>query len=208
MLTLNCPACGAGVNFQSKASVFAVCSYCKSSLVRQGMDLDAVGKISELGDDLTPIQTGTTGMFEEEKFEVIGRMKIGYSNGFWNEWFTLLGSGKVGWLVEAQGFYALCYPFLDVSPPAREVIRPEKKVFLGDTAYLVEDIREVVCLHSEGELPVDAVEGRRSTSVDLTGFDDSMATIEYAQKETRVFIGAYKDFDLFQFKNLRPLDGW
>jgi hypothetical protein len=209
MQTLSCPSCGANVNFVSKASIFAVCSYCKSTLVRHDMDLEKVGKISELRDDLTPIQIGTTGMFNSEKFEVIGRMKVGYKDGFWNEWYAISGSGQESWLVEAQGFYGLCFPFTEVEMPDRRMIKPGKSVDFGPMGYYqVEDIHDVTCLYSEGELPVNAAQGRKSLSVDLSDSKEGMATIEYALQETRVFRGAYQDFDLFQFKNLRHIDGW
>jgi hypothetical protein len=209
MLTLSCPSCGANVNFQSKVSVFAVCSYCRSSLVRQGMDLDKIGEIAELQDDLTPIQIGTTGMFEGKQFEVIGRMKVGYSDGFWNEWFAMSATGEVGWLAEAQGFYAFCYPFFEVNAPNRSSLTIDRGVDFGTKGtYEVTDIRNVSCVYSEGELPFDAIQGRKSTSVDLIGAKKEMATIEYAEKETRIFLGAYQDFDQFAFKNLRQIDGW
>jgi len=209
MLTLSCPSCGANVNFQSKSSVFAVCSFCKSSLVRQDLNLDAIGKIADLQDDLTPIQIGTTGMFAKEKFEVIGRLKVGYDNGFWNEWYTTFGGDKVGWLAEAQGFYALCFPYTDMKVPDADSLKIGQAVdFDLKGVYEIEDIHMVKCLYSEGELPFDAVQGRQSKSVDLTGFDYEMATIEYAPNETRIFLGLYQDFDQFQFKNLRQIDGW
>ncbi|MBU6454779.1 MAG: DUF4178 domain-containing protein [Cyanobacteria bacterium REEB67] len=209
MQTLSCPSCGANVNFVSKASVFAVCSYCKSSLVRQGIDLEAVGKIAELSDDLTPIQIGTTFTFENENFDVIGRMKVAYTDGFWNEWFTVGSKGRLGWLVEAQGFWGMCFPCLDIVIPDQAGMAPGKSVDFGMLGYFqVEDVHKVKCVYSEGELPVNAVQGRESLSVDLTGEKGAMATIEYAERERRVFCGAYQDFDLFQFKNLRAIDGW
>jgi hypothetical protein len=209
MLTLSCPSCGANVDFKSKASVFAVCSFCKSSLVRQDMDLENIGKISDLLDDLTPIQIGTSGMFGKEKFEVIGRLKVGYSDGFWNEWFTIFGDGKVGWLAEAQGFYAFCLPYFDAKVPSVASLAAGKTVDFGSKGYFeIDDMRQVKCLYSEGELPFNAMQGRESTSVDLRGSDNEMATIEYAAQETRVYMGAYQDFDEFQFKNLRHIDGW
>ncbi|MBA4074627.1 MAG: hypothetical protein C0508_06255 [Cyanobacteria bacterium PR.023] len=208
MLTLSCPSCGANVNFQSKVSVFAVCSFCKASLVRQGMDLEKIGQVAELQDDLTPIQIGTTGMFKGQKFEVVGRMKVGYEDGFWNEWFTYFADEKVGWLAEAQGFYAVCFPCFDMVPPIGK-LHPGKAVDFGKYGiYEVDDVRKVSCLYSEGELPFNALQGRKSESIDLSGFEDEMATIEIAEKENRVFLGAYVDFDDLQFKNLRRIDGW
>jgi|LakMenEpi03Aug12_release.lakeMendotaPanAssembly.Ray.scaffolds.fasta_scaffold422401_2 hypothetical protein len=209
MLTLSCPSCGANVDFKSRASVYAVCSFCKSSLVRQDMDLEKIGTVSDLLDDFSPIQIGTTGTFANEKFEVIGRLKVGYENGFWNEWFAMLGDGRVAWLAEAQGFYAFCFPFFEASPPTKASLRVGKTVEMGKKGiFEVDDMRDCKCVYSEGELPFNAPQGRASTSVDLCGFEDEMATIEYAATETRVFLGAYQDFDKFQFKNLRHIDGW
>jgi hypothetical protein len=209
MQTLSCPSCGANVNFVSKASVFAVCSYCKSSLVRQGIDLEAVGKIAELSDDLTPIQVGTTFTFENENFDVVGRLKVAYSDGFWNEWFSVGSKGRLGWLVEAQGFWGMCFPCIDMAIPNQVGMAPGKSVDFGPLGYFqVEDVHKVKCVFSEGELPVNGAQGRESLSVDLTGENEAMATIEYADSEKRVFCGNYKDFDSFQFKNLRALDGW
>jgi hypothetical protein len=73
--------------------------------------------------------------------------------------------------------------------------------------FQVEDIRKVHCIFSEGELPVNAAQGRRSNSVDLVGANQKMATIEYADT-VRAFVGTYQDFDEFKFDNLRRIDGW
>jgi hypothetical protein len=208
MITLNCPSCGANVNFVSKASVFAVCSFCKSTLVRQDMDLSKVGIMSDLQDDFTPLQVGTTGMFGGEKFELAGRLKVAYADGFWNEWFTLFGNEKLGWLAEAQGFYAMCFP-VECAVPSKQTLHPGSYVELGPAGtFQVEDVHDVRCLFSEGELPLNAKQGRESTSVDLTGDDKKMATIEYATDLTRLFVGEYQDFDEFHFQNLRHIDGW
>lgn len=172
------------------------------------MNLEALGKISDILDDLTPIQIGTAGKFGSE-FDVIGRMKVAYEDGFWNEWFVQFGDSTEGWLVEAQGFYALCKPAKDIITPSQTDLAIGAVVDFGSYGYFeIEDMRQVSCIYSEGELPVNAPQGRRSLSVDLTGFEDQMATIEYADNENRLYIGAYQDFDLFQFKNLRPIDGW
>lgn len=209
MLTLSCPSCGANVDFQSKASVFAVCSFCKSSLVRQNLDLEKVGVMADLQDDLTPLQLGTAGMFNAEKFELIGRLRVAYADGYWNEWHALFGGGKTGWLAEAQGFYAICFPFFDVQIPARESLRPGKSVDLGKQGtFQVEDMRAVDCIYSEGELPIAAHQGRKSTSVDLSGDQLEMATIEYASDVVRLYVGKYQEFDEFKFQNLRHIDGW
>lgn len=209
MIVLNCPACGASVTFRSKASVFCVCSFCKSTLVRQDMDLVKLGEMSELQDEMSFLQIGTFGKYEDRRFEIIGRLRVAYSDGFWNEWYSLFNDGTEGWLAEAQGFYAMCFPVVSNGVPAREMIEPGLKVNLKALGiFEVEDIREVYCIYSEGELPINAVKGRESLSVDLSDSNNRMATIEYADSSIRVFAGSYMDFDQFRFVNLRHIDGW
>jgi hypothetical protein len=67
----------------------AVCNYCKSTIVRHDKDLEILGKMSEMPPDMSPIQIGTTGILGKDKFEIVGRQRIGYENGSWNEWYML-----------------------------------------------------------------------------------------------------------------------
>lgn len=212
MLKLNCTSCGAEVVFRSKASVFAVCSFCKSTLVRQDMNLELLGKMADLQYDLTPLQLGCTGKYNGKKFEIIGRLKVGYSDGFWNEWYVIFNDGKTGLLAEAQGFLAVCFTREDLEIPPASNLQPGVAIDLDPRAkvgvFQVEDMRQVSCMYSEGELPINAVRGRESLSVDLATVDADMATIEYAKDENRLFIGRYQDFDQFEFRDLRRIDGW
>lgn len=208
MIKLSCPSCGAEVEFRSKASVFSVCSFCHSTLVRHDINMEVLGRMSGLQDDLTPLQIGTKGVFDGQPFELIGRLKVGYEDGTWNEWYALSGD-KVGWLAEAQGFYAFCYPVTGIQAPDINRMVPRSPVYIEQVGQMqVEDARNVHCLFSEGELPFNAGLGRKSFSVDLTGSNLAMATVEYAPDETRIFAGRYQDFDDFQFQNLREIDGW
>lgn len=214
MLKLSCPSCGAEVVFRSKSSVFAVCSCCKSTLVRQDMNLELVGKMSDLQDDITPLQIGTKGQFDGKTFELIGRLKIGYEDGFWNEWYCLYAgdseeNNKDCWLAEAQGFYALCFPLHLPLPPALDSLEIARSVTIdGFGLAEVEDARNVHVVLAEGELPLQAAQGRKSYSVDLSASGLRMATLEYGSNGFRAYHGKYQDFDEFQFQNLRQIDGW
>lgn len=208
MIKLNCTSCGAEVQFRSKASVFAVCSFCKSTLVRQDMNLELLGKMADLQFDMSPIQLGTSGKYEGKSFDVIGRLKVDYPDGFWNEWYTIFNDGQTGWLAEAQGFLAICFSRNDIKIPEVLNLHAGVEVPFDDKLFRVEEKRKVTCSYSEGELPVNAVRGRESVSVDFATEHGDMATIEYAKDETRAFIGRYLDFDKFEFSSLRRIDGW
>ena len=51
MKTAHCPSCGAPVVFKSVASVYAVCEFCRSTLLRDGESLKNLGRMADLMDD-------------------------------------------------------------------------------------------------------------------------------------------------------------
>ena len=59
--TAACPSCGAPVVFKSAASIFAVCEYCQSTLVRHDQALEDIGKMAALAEDRSPLQLGSEG---------------------------------------------------------------------------------------------------------------------------------------------------
>lgn len=208
-MTLNCPACGAEVRFKSRSSIFGVCSFCGSTLVRHDLNVENIGKMAELPQDMSPLQIGTSGRYEGKNFEIVGRQKIVWDQGQWNEWYVLFDDGRDGWLADAQGFYMVSFQLPDsrLIPP-REKIRVSESIKLGDGLYTVDDIREVTCAGSQGELPVKSAQGRKSTSVDLKGPGQSFGSIDFSPEGDRLFLGKYVEFDDLKFMNLREIDGW
>lgn len=209
-MKLACPACGAEVDFKSRSAVFAVCSYCQSTLVRHDLDLEAIGKMAELPPDMSPLQLGTCGTYDGKRFELRGRLKVAWEDGVWNEWYALFSDGREGWLAEAMGFLMMSFPApLPPNLPDAKAIRVGYELELKPKArFSVDDIKRATCIGSEGELPFAAPQGRESLSVDLSGELDTFANLEYAEDGTRLYMGRYVDFLDFKFTNLRSLDGW
>jgi hypothetical protein len=210
-MKLSCPACGAEIQLKSRVSVFGVCTFCDSMVVRRDMDLEALGKMAELPPDMSPLQVSTRGRYKSRSFEIVGRLKIGWKEGTWNEWYLLFDDGRDGWLAEAQGMFMLSFPFADVS----QVMRREHlkaggqvRVIAGEPLYEVDDIKEASCLGSEGELPMKAPKGRQSWSVDLSSADGSYACIDYAEDGVRLYAGKYVELGDLELTGLRELDGW
>jgi hypothetical protein len=208
-MKLACPACGAEVQFKSRASVFGVCSFCSSTLVRHDMDIESLGKMSEMPQDMSPLQIGSTGIHERSRFEVVGRQKISWSDGVWNEWYVLFDNGKDGWLADAQGFYMISFQLPTPEDlPAAGALQVGANLKLQGLVFNVDDIKDVACSGSEGELPVKSVHGRKSTSVDLVGPENQFGNIDFAAEGNRLFLGKYVEFDDLQLTNLREIDGW
>lgn len=168
MVNLLCPACGGELRFKSRVSVFGVCSYCASMVVRHDMNLETLGKMAQLPPDMSPLQLGTRGNYEGKRFELIGRLKIGWENGSWNEWYALFDDRREGWLAEAQGFYMVSFQEQSIDKvPKRKDLAPGRSFpLVSEKIFQVDDIKEATCIGSEGELPMKGPKGRKSTSVD------------------------------------------
>ncbi len=204
----NCPSCGAEVVFKSSVSVFAVCGHCKSMLVRHDMDLENLGQMAQLPDDVSPLKIGTRGVYGGSRFVIIGRLKVAWSEGYWNEWHLLFEDGKPGWMGEALGFYMVSFEVNDIGkvPAVAKIAVGKQYELLPNHTYSVDDIKEAACVGSEGELPFEGQQGRKTTSVDLGTSDGKYACIEYSSTGgVRLFAGAYVKFADLQFANLRDL---
>ena len=75
-------------------------------------------------------------------------------------------------------------------------------------SFSVDDIKQATCLGSEGELPMKGPQGRKSTSVDLSGPDSLFACLDYSEDGTRLYVGKYVDYDRLELTSLREIDGW
>jgi hypothetical protein len=205
----SCPSCGAEVPFKSRFAFMAVCNYCQSTIVRHDQDLENLGKMSDMPPDMSPLQIGTTGIFEKEKFEIIGRQKIGYANGNWNEWYILFQDGKDGWLADAQGFYMVSFENREFKEfPSKDILQPGYTIAVGNSEFTVDDIKQITCKGSQGELPFKCLIGRKSTSIDLVSTKKEFCNIDYAENETHIFIGRYVEIEELNLKNLKQLEGW
>ena len=209
MQEFNCPSCGAAIGFKSSIAISTVCPYCRSLIVRHDKDVELIGTMAELPQDISPFQIGTTGRYKKVRFTLVGRMKIGWSEGVWNEWFLVSDEGKRGWLAEAQGFLAISYE--SDAPFELTTKKPKLGLFvtIEGKRFQISDIKETECIGSEGELPLIAPRGRKTTSIDLLGRDGEFAGIEIdGSGKTRVFLGEYAEFNDFAFSQLRDLPGW
>lgn len=206
---LNCPSCGAIVKFTDKSSVYAVCSFCKSSLVRHDMDLENLGKVAQLQNDPSPFQIGTTGIYERKPFTLIGRVRMKWDDGFWNEWNMFFNGEKTGWLAEAQGFYMVSFETTDYKDlPKKENLQAGVEATINKKSFIIDDVKKAEYLFSEGELPFKAQTGKTFTTADLTGQNKEFAAISYSDEGCQVYCGKYVEMEEMKFKSLREFDGW
>ena len=179
-------------------------------VVRHDVNVEAIGQVAQLPPDLSPLQLGTHGEIDGQGFTLIGRVRVAYEEGSWNEWCALFGDNRYGWVAEAQGFFMVSFEY---SPPAGFPENPERLPVgaawsIEGESFTVTDSKQSVCIGSEGELPFQATPNRRATSIDLAGKDARFASAEFSESGTRLFVGRYARFDDLKFSNLRPVPGW
>lgn len=179
-------------------------------VVRHDVNVEAIGQMAQLPPDLSPLQVGVRGKIDGQDFNIIGRVRLAYAEGSWNEWCAIFSEGRNGWVAEAQGFFMVSF---ETALPPKFPSKPgglpvNGHVLIEDYMYVVTDRKQTNCLGSEGELPFVGKPGRTAMSVDLTGPDGRFANAEYSDDGVRLFIGRYARFDELNFFNLRPVPGW
>ena len=210
-----CPQCGAPAPFRGQA-VSLVCEFCESTIVRTGVDVTLLGKVSALIDNGSPIVLGSRGRFEGLPFEVSGRLQVGYARGTWNEWFLTFADGSTGWLADAMGQYAVLRP-RDPNQVAGRVptfdalpLNGEMTV-LGISALVV-DRRAAAYKGAEGMLPMAAAPGTWFFGADLRGFDGEFITLDYGHRGDHAmptpYVGRTVDLLELALHPVRAFEGW
>ncbi len=211
-----CPQCGAPITFRSRDLVMRVCDYCRSAILRDGDTLRAAGKAAVVPDDVSPLQLGTRGRFDAQAFELVGRVRWHWADGGWNEWLVLYGDGRHGWLGEALGRFMLLG---DAGQGGRQLAIVRKIAnggmpmvgengSIAGTSYVATDVRQVVCVASEGELPSPTITGTKALSIDMMAADGRCASIQREGRETHVYVGRYVTLADLAATNLRAFEGW
>ena len=174
-----CPNCGAPVEFRSPASASAVCSFCRSTLVREGEALRKIGQSAELFDDFTPLQLGASGRYAGEGFVLVGRLQFGTEDGPWNEWHALFDNGRDGWLSEDNGRHVFAFDLpVPAGAPDPAQLQPGSRAFVDGRAWNVGSRVQARLLAAEGELHEPPPADRPFTIVDLRNESGEVATLD------------------------------
>ncbi len=205
-LTASCPSCGAPVVFKSAGSVFAVCEYCQSTLVRHDQALEDIGKMAALVEDRSPLQIGAEGRYKGVHFALIGRIQIRYSQGIWNEWHIMFDDMRTAWLSEAAGEYVLTFiKHVSEELPAFDSLKAGQRFVMAGAPWTVFNIEQAECIAGQGELPFKVGAGYPVNAVDLRGGvgGGGFATLDYSETPPLLFVGEPVDFKSLKMSNLR-----
>ncbi|MDM4765814.1 DUF4178 domain-containing protein [Pelomonas sp. SE-A7] len=207
--TAACPNCGAQVEFASSASASAICSFCRSTLLREGEALRRIGQSAELFADHSPLQLGVRGRHAGAEFTLVGRLQLRYSGGVWNEWHALFDGGKSGWLSEDNGAYVFAFDAaLSESPPASHTLVVGAQAPLGGQAWRVASLTLVTLGAAEGELPKPPrLDTGEFLLADLRNSQDEVGTLDYAHEPPQWSVGRAVRLADLQLSGLREDEG-
>ncbi|HEX7849055.1 MAG TPA: DUF4178 domain-containing protein [Sphingomonas sp.] len=217
MIETHCPNCGAPIRFGSNDLPVKVCDYCHSSVLRTGDNVQAIGKVAEVPDDVSPLQLGVRGRDGDHGFELVGRVRWRYEDGAWNEWLALFDDGSIGWVGESMGRYMMLRQVAEnaVAPVVVDHVKSGLPIAVGTPIsingvdYAATDAKQVTCVASEGELPFHAPLGLSATSVDLMTPDGACASIQKGQDgEVEIYTGRYLSLAELKATGLRSFEGW
>ena len=177
-----CPNCGAAVEFASAASSTAVCSFCRSTLVREGDALRRIGISAELFDDHSPLQLGARGTRQGVGFTLVGRLQYGYAGGTWNEWHALFDNQRSAWLSEDNGAYVIAFDApLPPDAPAIDglsAVLAGQRTLADGRAWDVASVVRAKLIAAQGELPQPPNLTGEFTVVDLRNSAGEVATLD------------------------------
>ena len=210
-----CPECGAPAPFRG-TTISLVCEYCGSTVVRTGVDVKLLGKVSALLDTGSPILLASKGSFDKLPFEVIGRLQLRHGRGTWNEWFIDFADGTSGWLSDAQGSYSVLRPrertLVAHKVPAFDAVSLGAPLVIQGVRYVPVERRAASYQGAEGSLPFPAEPGIQFHSVDLRGHDGEFMTLDYGERgdhrEPSVYLGRAVDLQELGLRPLRKFAGW
>lgn len=207
MQTVSCPSCGAQVQFRSHASVLAICEYCQTTILKDADSVKNLGKMSDLLEDYSPIQIGTSGVSNSRGFSVIGRIQLQYSAGRWNEWYLLFDDGAAAWLGDSSGLYTLTVEKPgDRAVPAFADVVPGQSYPIAGIDFTAAEVRTAQCIGGQGELPFQVGKGWEARVADFRS-DGFFLTLDYSDSDQpKVYTGTAVTLEDLKCQLLRDDD--
>lgn len=169
------------------------CTYCGQTSMINADSLQAVGEQHLLIDYGSALSIGQSGQFEERDFLILGRLRINYKDGFWDEWFIqFMDDGEEAWIQEDDGSFML-FREMDsgVQIPDFATIPVGQTISLstGHQLFVTSKSRAQVD-GGEGELPFIVKRGDPADFIEgIAVGKREVISIEVLPGETHAFIG-------------------
>jgi endogenous inhibitor of DNA gyrase (YacG/DUF329 family) len=199
-----CPGCGAPVEFRSAQSAYAVCSFCRSTIVRQGDVLSRTGKMAEVFEDYSPLQIGASGRWESKTFTLVGRLQYKGETGTWTEWHAVFDDGASAVLAEDNGSYVFSQPTdLGRAAPPADTLRVGATTSVAGKPFSVASNVQVALISAQGELPKLPPSGASFAMVELRSSAGEVVSVDYGSQPPVLARGVAVQLEGLQMAGLR-----
>jgi len=201
--SINCPSCGGNLEVRHRFSKMVVCPYCNQSTFLNTDGLLAQGEKVKLIDYGSVFFIGATGTLKHLKFEVIGRIRYKYADGFWDEWLLIIDDleGEELWLQEDEGEFILFKrkQVLKNLPPYSQTKVGSVIDVNGEAVFITEKSKAYV-MGGEGELFFQITPGEQADYIDGILYGKGIpVNIEYLPEEVVFNIGEELFLDDIKF---------
>jgi len=183
---VNCPSCGAPVEFKIGGSIVTICDYCRTVVARSDRNVEDLGKVAAIIDTGSPLRRDLAGRYQNVGFRITGRTQMRHqAGGVWDEWYAAFDDGRWGWLAEAAGKFYVTFTTKTTGLPPFDVIQIGGRI--GD--LVVSEVGTATLISGEGEIPWRVEPGSTYDYADLSGPHGKFATIDYSEDEPLFFAG-------------------
>jgi hypothetical protein len=206
----SCPSCNRQLTFRSVETAWLICSHCRELIEKQATAHQHY-QLPPFPEDMAVIQIGTQGMMDILPFEVIGRLRLQFQDGYLNLWTLITQNDALSSLAESFGQYTFCksthIPALYDQLVGEDV--GESIYVTPEYSFTIDHIQECIDWDREGELPAFENEMRYSKHYEMSTSDGDCAFVwRSKQSDAMMLVGRKYDFEHFNFTNLRPLNEW
>jgi hypothetical protein len=104
-----CPACGSNNSTVLKDTALLTCKNCPA-IVYQHSSLEQQIPVARIPADWSFLQKGTSGVYKENTFTLVGRVRLQLRNDYKNLWCAYTKSGEYFWLMESFASFAAFQP--------------------------------------------------------------------------------------------------
>ena len=213
LLGSSCSCAGCSAMFQAKIPTpfDYVCPVCfTDNRFSPGFSTN-MGRTEGIVEDLTPLFVGAKCEWKNMPYEVIGRLRIEYEEGYYrNQWILSDPQYHLKWLLESVGMYALVdFYSVKLTPETLKGRDVGTSFPVNNLHFYFDAIAEINSFTREGQTPFIGELRKGTLSLDLSTSDNGWAIIDvFSQTNSHAYFGEVVELVDLKFEKLRNLDGW
>lgn len=187
--SISCPSCGVAITDTTAHTRSLSCPYCSNWVYFGSNGWESAGLFEHAIDAPSMFMLGRRGTLENRAFVVAGRVRMSYSDGFWDEWWLEFDDGLHQWLEEDDGVYRL-HKHEDhaMQPGEFEAATVGGSIRLEGLDWFVTERIDAQVAGVEGSLSVAIAPGETVVCLDAIN-SGIKASFEAAEREVQMFQG-------------------